>query len=285
MKKSLLVGLLSAVTGLSAHVTYAAENSTPLKLYRLNCGEIHVSDLNAFSDTLQYPKQQKDLVVSCYVIQDGKNILLWDTGLPNAIANNPQGTTQGIFTLKLPKTIAEQLKEIGLTPEQITHVAISHGHFDHAGNVDAFKNAKLIMQESEYNLIKNQPDVAKKYHMEPEKYARYLTSPENVQLLQGDTDIFSDGKIQAISLPGHTPGHMAALIKLKKNYVVLSGDQWHFRENHDSNGVPGFNYNRADTLASSDKLNALIKNTKATLIIQHEPKDVQNLPIFPKYAE
>ena len=108
-------------------------------------------------------------------------------------------------------------------------------------------------------------------------------SPCNLTL-KGDADIFGDGSVKAISLPGHTPGHMALQIELPEaGTVFLSGDQWHFTENHMNNGVPVFNFNRADTLAASHRLNGLIRNTHGKLIIQHEVKDNATLPLIPEY--
>ncbi|MGQ3230576.1 MAG: N-acyl homoserine lactonase family protein, partial [Blastomonas fulva] len=58
-----------------------------------------------------------------------------------------------------------------------------------------------------------------------------------------------------------------------------------FSENYASNGVPTFNVDRADTLASLDRFKKLADNLKATVIIQHEPADVGKLPTFPQAAE
>ena len=56
------------------------------------------------------------------------------------------------------------------------------------------------------------------------------------------------------------------------------------RETHESNGVPWFNYDRAQTLASMDRIRKLLANTKGTLIIQHDARDIQKLPAFPAAA-
>jgi N-acyl homoserine lactone hydrolase len=67
--------------------------------------------------------------------------------------------------------------------------------------------------------------------------------------------------------------------------VLLSGDLAHFRENYDHNVVPGFNSNRAETLASIDRIKQIAANLKATVIIQHDPRDVDKLPAFPAFAK
>jgi len=59
----------------------------------------------------------------------------------------------------------------------------------------------------------------------------------------------------------------------------------HFHENYASDGVPGFNYDRAQTVASIERLKQIEKNLKATVIIQHDPRDIGKLPAFPNAAK
>jgi glyoxylase-like metal-dependent hydrolase (beta-lactamase superfamily II) len=86
--------------------------------------------------------------------------------------------------------------------------------------------------------------------------------------------------------PGHTPGHSMLLVRLKeKGPVLLIGDAVHFHENYEHDGVPGFNYDRAQTLASIQRIKEIEKNLKATVIIQHDPRDIGKLPAFPAAAK
>jgi glyoxylase-like metal-dependent hydrolase (beta-lactamase superfamily II) len=67
--------------------------------------------------------------------------------------------------------------------------------------------------------------------------------------------------------------------------VVLSGDFVHFHENYDSPGVPTPNFSRAHTLASIERVKQLAANLTATVIIQHDARDVGKLPAFPEAAK
>ena len=67
--------------------------------------------------------------------------------------------------------------------------------------------------------------------------------------------------------------------------MVLSGDPIHFRENYDAFGVPAFNYDRAQTVASIERIKKIAANLKATVIIQHDARDVEKLPAFPASAK
>ena len=69
------------------------------------------------------------------------------------------------------------------------------------------------------------------------------------------------------------------------DHLVLVGDAVHFRENYDHEGVPGFNFDRAQTIASIQRIKQIEKNIKATVIIQHDPRDIGKLPAFPDAAK
>jgi hypothetical protein len=67
--------------------------------------------------------------------------------------------------------------------------------------------------------------------------------------------------------------------------VLITGVVAHFYENYDGNGVPTFNTDRAATLASLDRFKKIATNLKATVIIQHDARDVAKLPTFPSAAK
>ena len=116
--------------------------------------------------------------------------------------------------------------------------------------------------------------------------APWLTGGSKVEPLTADKDVFGDGSVVILAMPGHTPGHRSLLVRLKETgNVLLTGDLAHFHENYDTNGVPTFNTDRAATLASLDRFKQIAKNLKATVIIQHDQRDIAKLPAFPAAAK
>jgi len=254
----------------SAASTGGAETS----IVRLDCGTIKVGDFSvSFSDKQIYPHAPKTLTDSCYLISHKGQQLLWDTGLPAALKGKTQ--TEGDFTTSLDKTITEQLAALGLKPEDIDVVGISHMHFDHTGQAAQFPNARLVIGKGDFDGSAGTDDPSGPWR----KDGAAVTAQD------GDIDIFGDGSIVAKFLPGHTPGHHALLVKLASGPVLLTGDLYHATEAREKKGVPGFNSDRAQTLASMDKFEALAKQSGAKVIIQHEPADVAKLPPFPQAAK
>jgi len=118
----------------------------------------------------------------------------------------------------------------------------------------------------------------------PSTFSAYKTAKR--QALQGDLDVFGDGSVRILKAPGHTPGHHVLMVKLAKaGYVVISGDLYHTRLAYQRGLVPGNNTSRADTLASFDRVNRIVKNNHARFVVQHSLEDFSKLPKFPAYLE
>jgi N-acyl homoserine lactone hydrolase len=117
-------------------------------------------------------------------------------------------------------------------------------------------------------------------------FAAWIKGEGKVEPVPLDKDVFGDGSVIMLYTPGHTPGHHSLLVKLPKTGAVfISGDLMHFRENYETNGVPTFNTDRAQTLASLDRAKKIVTSTKATVIIQHDARDLDKLPVFPESAK
>lgn len=254
--------------------------SVDLEMWRLDCGSIQVNDLNQFSDTQAYTGKTYTLTDSCYLIRHGEDYLLWDTGLPESLLGAKQGTTDPMAP-SLKATIVSQLASIGVRPEQIGRVGISHYHFDHVGQAADFESATLLIGDADLQALKSgSPGI------DPKPLGPWIEGASKVAAVKGDKDVFGDGSVTMLTLPGHTPGHHGLLVRLANlGPVLLSGDVAHFTQNFATSGVPTFNTNRADSLASMDRFQKLGEALKAIVIIQHEPDDVGKLPAFPASAD
>lgn len=249
----------------------AAAQEAELKLWRLDCGSIKVSDFDVFSDTYLYPGQPKQLTASCYLIKHGGQYLLWDTGVAGP-------AKEWVFDITLKERVTDQLKRIGVAPGAINYVGISHYHDDHTGQAADFPGATLMIGTGDWEAIKGRPETAA-------RFTPWISGGSKVEPVGRDKDVFGDKSVTILDMPGHTPGHKALLVRLKSGPVLLSGDLYHATEQVPNRGVPSFNTNRADTLASFDRFQAIAKSTKAKVIIQHELDDVAKLPAFPAAAE
>lgn len=262
---------------LAAQASAQTASAAKISLTRLDCGSIRVSDFDVFSDTYLYEGKPKALTASCYLIRHGDRTLLWDTGVDGALAGKP-AASEWVFTIALKERIVDQLAKLQLKPADIDFVGISHYHDDHTGQAADFPGSTLLLGSGDWDAIKARPETAK-------RFAPWISGGAKVEPVGRDKDVFGDKKVVILDMPGHTPGHKALLVRLASGPVLLSGDLYHATEQVANRGVPSFNTNRADTLASFDRLQAIAKSLKAKVIIQHEAADIAKLPAFPKAAE
>jgi glyoxylase-like metal-dependent hydrolase (beta-lactamase superfamily II) len=269
-----------ALLALTALGGTSAAHAGDVALARLDCGhEPAPVSVAAFSDTQAYPDMKLALAFSCYLVRDGDRYLLWDTGM--AMDGTPHAPRA---------SIVEQLARIGLKPADIAFVGISHYHGDHTGQLASFPASSLLIGQGDWDAVRGTtppPGVdAKSYAERRAPFAAWTAGGARTEPVNGDRDVFGDGRVRIIDLPGHTPGHHGLLVRLATmGNVLLTGDVTHFHENYRSDGVPTWNTNRADSLASLDRFRKLAANLKATVIIQHDPRDVAKLPPFPAFAK
>ena len=229
------------------------------RLYVLDCGHLSAPDQSRWSPGVNVgvPIELSD---NCYLIRHAQGWFLWDTGLPDALAASPEGRkdpTSGL-TASRSKTLSDQLAQIGVKPDDLKGIGISHTHPDHIGNVEEFPQVMLYVQKAEYDW--------------PGANGAPRFKPEHpVTKLEGDHDVFGDGSVVLISTPGHTPGHQSLLVRLPKTgAVVLSGDAAHFQSNWDNRRVPGFNFSKEATAASMQRIADILAKDNGQLWINHD---------------
>ena len=112
-----------------------------VKLYTFDGGTVMVNDLELFSQDTTYQGQSKEFSDAFYVISHPDGNLMWDAGLPEALVASPEPITPpgGAFTISRKDSVVNQLKSIGLTPEDFKYIALSHTHFDHTGHANVLK--------------------------------------------------------------------------------------------------------------------------------------------------
>jgi N-acyl homoserine lactone hydrolase len=277
---ALLCSILLALAGCTSMP--ASQPAGVQRLYVLYCGEAKIPDISPWSPGVNVG-QAAMFSDNCYLIKHGNDWMLWDSGYPDALAQQPDGMA-GPRNMRAfrKQTLVAQLAELGVTPDQVTYLAFSHTHGDHVGNANLFTAATWYVQQAEYDAAFG-PEPSK-YGFNPTVYDKLRNS--KVVKLNGDYDVFGDGSVKILSTPGHTPGHQSLLVHLPKTgAVVLSGDLAHFRDNFVNRRVPGFNFNADQSRASMDKVDAIVQSEHAQLWINHDFAQTSTIDHAPKYYD
>jgi len=253
-----------------------------LRLYAFDCGRIDMLDLGMFSTNGEYAGRQNKAADMCFLIRHPKGDLMWDAGLPDALSEQADGVTNGPFHIAVPTTLASQLASIDVAPADVEYFSISHSHFDHVGNSGLFAGSTFLVDKDERAHMFREEARA------DEQGFALVTALEGAQTTEfdGDYDVFGDGSVTILAMPGHTPGHTALMVNLKNSGpILLTGDLYHLLESREKRTVPTFNTDEEETRRSMDRFEALAAKTGARVIIQHALEDMAELPKAPEYLD
>ncbi len=255
--------LLGAALFLAA--ACAATPAAPkVELWRLDCGTFG----------------PKPLVNSCYLIRHGDRLMLWDVGFPGEWVGKPLSPERR--SVIATTSLASELAKLGIAPERIDIVAVSHLHWDHIGQAASLPGARLLIGEEDWNaLTAPEPDP----RLQPHRFAPWIEGGSAVERIIGDKDVFGDGSVVIVATPGHTAGHHSLLVRLSHfGPVMLSGDLYSSAEQYRGKRVSKDNQAPAQTIESFRRFDTMAEALNATVVIQHEPGDVTKLPAFPTAA-
>jgi glyoxylase-like metal-dependent hydrolase (beta-lactamase superfamily II) len=254
-----------------------------VRLYVFDAGVLQGLDPSGFHLT-KAEVAETDMSCVSYLIVHPKGTLLWDSGvISDSDIEAGKGEQKGAaYTIKATKTLKSQLAAIGYAPKDITYFALSHDHFDHVANANAFAGSTWLVQQPERDaMFSDKPGPAT------------VTAPfialknSKTQILHGgDYDVFGDGSVVIKAAYGHTPGHQVLYLKLQKSGpILLAGDLYHYNEERGTDKVPGFEFSREQSLASRAAVEAFLKQSRAQLWIEHDLANFNKQKKSPAFYE
>jgi N-acyl homoserine lactone hydrolase len=292
------VGSATVLTALLMAITAAvalAQSPQGMKLYVFSSGALtigkHILQNLAPQDTIKVP-------VGFFVVMHPKGNVLFDTGNNDKIITDPSywgPAFQRLSPVNTPDmAIDTQLGRIGLKPDDITYVVVSHLHLDHGGNVGKFPNSTLVVQNDEIrNAFWPEPGTAGPYipgDIAPLRSDLGEAMPNKYKMIQlnGDMDIFGDGSVVVKRWVGHTPGSQMMVVRLPKTgTIILTGDNAYFRENVEKNILPNvaLAYDPPGILRAYEWIRYLQATEKADFFTAHDPDAFKALKKPPEYYD
>ncbi|WP_406276695.1 N-acyl homoserine lactonase family protein [Nocardia sp. NBC_00881] len=160
-----------------------------------------------------------------WVARRGAEIVVVDTGFAT-----DAGRRRGRVLDTAP---AEAVRRLGIRPENVATVVLTHLHYDHAGNVGDFPNARVLVQHQEMAYVTGprmrHPRLS--HFFEPGDIVDVVERIHNggVEVLDGDV-ILADG-LELYLIGGHTQGLQVVRIRTVRGWIVLASDALHYYDN------------------------------------------------------
>lgn len=272
----------------------ASATETGMKVYVIGCGRLNndanLSQAHWNMATRDNPNPETkwyqgpsyavliDHPTAGYILYDMGSNPLSDEIWPESLSN------ECFYTPVEGETMEEGLAKIGLVPEDIDKVVMSHMHMDHIGNMALFKDTAdfyVARAEAEHAFctVLATPD--------PTKHGFYnradvLADRKSLTYVDEDEEDFFPG-IDTILLPGHTPGMLGLVLHLDGGNLILVSDAMNSAMNWE--GLPGVCADPVSYRKSVEKIRKLRDKLDADVWFGHDIDQFNGLRKVPEFYE
>lgn len=180
----------------------------------------------------------------------------------------------------LDRRPADAVRSLGIVPEQVGHVVISHLHYDHAGNLGDFPQAEVVVQASELHYATGRA----MRHPSLSHFFEVEDVVDVIRRVHGGTAAVIDGDVELVPglelclIGGHTQGLQVVRVRTERGWVVLASDAVHYFDNFtERNPFPAV-LDVGRMLDGYDRLAALADGPDH-IVPGHDPE------VFARYAD
>lgn len=219
-----------------------------------------------------------DIPLPAFLIEHDEGLIMVDTGFHPCVCEDPallfgDRPETAMITSKPEQALEPQLAALGYSPDDITHVIVSHLHTDHAGGLFQFPDAEFFIGPGELDYGRNPSPESAHLVMERDFLGTEVANLNWTEITGDRFDLFGDGAIELLHLPGHTPGQLAVLVRLPERNVVLSADVVHLREAVELMAPAPTDSDPETAVQSIHKLLRIVEEENAKLWIIHDYRD------------
>jgi glyoxylase-like metal-dependent hydrolase (beta-lactamase superfamily II) len=242
-------------------------------MWALDCPTLTVD-----SATLMYGlSDMVTIPMPSFLIEHPRGLVLFDTGIAPEAITDPvrvygQELADGLgITGTADQAVDKQIEALGYQVSDVTHVIASHFHFDHAGGTHLFPDAKHYAGQGELAFA----------HW-PTPISAFCYMPDQLERTRGfdwrevpgcDLDLFGDGSLVLLSMPGHTPGELSLKVRLASRTFLLTGDAVHLRAALEMEYHFPIDWDTRAALSSLQRIKRIAEAEEASVWISHDPDD------------
>ena len=180
------------------------------------------------------------VVGHCLLVESAQGLVLVDTGLGQADLRDPHGRLGSLFNLAIRprldagETAIAQVRALGLAPEDVRHIVVTHLDVDHAGGLADFPWAQVHVAEAEFQAAMRPETPFERHRYRPAHWAHgpawARREPggerwhgfEGVQpLLEAEPDLL------LVPLAGHSRGHCGVAVRRAQGWLIHAGDAYY----------------------------------------------------------
>jgi glyoxylase-like metal-dependent hydrolase (beta-lactamase superfamily II) len=248
-----------------------------VRLFAFTCGWL-TGPLGGF---LEGERGRLRVPVPCYLVEHPNGRVLFDSGLHPGTQSDPGrrlGALARVFEVEFRagEEVAARLATLGVDAGRVDFLVNSHLHFDHAGGNAQLPNARLVVQRREWEAGHAAEGIAAN-HYDPKDY----DLGHDRLPVDGEHDLFGDGRVVCLPTWGHTPGHQALRVRLGSGDVVLAADACYLRRTLEDLHLPAVVFDREAMRESLLRLRRW-QAAGARIFFGHDPGFWAEVPQAPR---
>lgn len=262
----------------------ATVDVTPICVGRIRLPERHVRARRRtlpgrYLDIRRDGSRLDALPIWCWLVDHPDGRILVDVGETTDVFE-PGGVDLGArllvdrdgLELDTADELAVQLRRRGVSPASVETIVLTHLHFDHAGAVDAFPNAEVLVARREYRLHRHLP-LGSALHRWPDGLTPTLLEFEDepVGPFAASHRLTTDGVVRIVPTPGHTPGHQSVLVSDGDELLCLAGDTTFTERQLVDDEIVGIALNARSSRRTMRRIRRLCARERVVYLPSHDP--------------
>jgi glyoxylase-like metal-dependent hydrolase (beta-lactamase superfamily II) len=255
-----------------AITTLSAQSKPQYEIYAIRYATLpgfSVADLVAGAD----PARKLDIAMMIWLVRGNGHNVLVDAGFYHDRFFKDWHVNDFIKP-------SDALKPLGLKPEDITDVIISHMHWDHADGMDLFPNARIWIQKDEFQYYAGEAWQTKEAHdgIDAEDVLTLvrLNTQGRVGLVNGDAQEILPG-ITCYTGGRHTYASQYVGVNTKAGTVVLASDNMYLYENLEKHVPIAATLDAVSNLQAQDRMKQLAASP-GLVVPGHDPAVMTKFP-------
>jgi N-acyl homoserine lactone hydrolase len=243
-----------------------------MRLYAFHCGGER-ANMAVFDPFDPDAGATIDIPYFFFLIQHPRGAVVFDTGAHPSLATNPRerlgdAADDWEIVMRPEDGIVDRLATFGVRPEDVSVVIQSHLHYDHAGGVEFFPHAPVLVHRDEVPFALDPPVYQAGIYLR----ADFDLPGVRWQEVDGEHDVFGDGKLVVFPTPGHTKGHQSLLVRLDSHPVILLSDAAYLVEKMRARALPAgaMVWSPDAMVASWERIEAMEQELRAQLVPTHD---------------